>query len=175
MYVCTFVMTLLAAVLAACSPLTPVVDTPTSPAVAPDPVAALKVDPAVEDRLFALDPENVTSQDVRETLSKVPAPRIILLHGGISPVHSVMESFARFLIGMGYPEAQIRHQADSDWSYSPYQRSERIAGMIAWAYEHDGLRPILVGHSQGGMQVVKVLHDLAGTFDTVLPVWNPMT
>ena len=171
----TFVITLLAAVLAACAPLTPVVDTPTSPAVAPDPVAALRVDRAVEDRLFALDPENVTSQDVRETLSKVPAPRIILLHGGISPVHSVMKSFARFLIGMGYPEAQIRHHADGDWSYSPYQRSERIAGMIAWAYEHDGMRPMLVGHSQGGIQVVKVLHDLAGGFDPVLPVWNPTT
>jgi hypothetical protein len=47
--------------------------------------------------------------------------------------------------------------------------------MIAWAYEHDGLRPMIVGHSQGGIQVVKVLHDLAGTFDTALPVWNPMT
>jgi hypothetical protein len=169
------VITLLAAVLAACAPLAPVVDTPVSPAAAPDPVAALKLDRAVEDRLLALDPENVTEQDVRETLSKVPAPRIVLLHGGVYPVHVVMRSFARFLIGMGYPAEQIRHPGDGSWSHSPYERSERIAGMIAWAYERDGLRPMIVGHSQGGIQAVKVLHDLAGTFDTALPVWNPMT
>ncbi|HEX4884883.1 MAG TPA: hypothetical protein VFX05_12140 [Casimicrobiaceae bacterium] len=159
--------------LAACAPLPPL--DAQRPAAAPDPVAALRLDRATEDRLLAIDPENVTARDVRETLSKVPAPRVELLHGGVFPVHLAMTSFAQFLIGMGYPEAQIRHPADGTWSHSPYERSERLAGMIAWAYERDGMRPMLVGHSQGGMQVVKVLHDLAGTFATELPVWNPLT
>jgi len=47
--------------------------------------------------------------------------------------------------------------------------------MIAWFYEHEGVRPMMVGHSQGGMQAIKVLHDLAGTFAPSLPVWNPVT
>jgi hypothetical protein len=34
--------------------------------------------------------------------------------------------------------------------------------------------PMLIGHSQGGMVVIKVLHDLAGTRDGApIPVWNP--
>ena len=120
-------------------------------------------------------PDNVSAEDVRDTLSKVPAPRVILLHGGVFPVHLAMTSFAQFLIGMGYPAEQIRHPADGSWSHSPYERSERVAGMIAWAYERDGMRPMMVGHSQGGMQVVKVLHDLAGTFAPELPVWDPVS
>jgi hypothetical protein len=34
--------------------------------------------------------------------------------------------------------------------------------------------PLLFGHSQGGMVVIKVLHDLAGTRgDAPIPVWDP--
>lgn len=157
---------------AACASLAPTASSP--PPAAPDPVAALALDPAVEARLLALDPENVSGADVRDTLSKVPAPRVVLLHGGVFPVHLAMTSFAQFLIGMGYPADQIRHPADGTWSHSPYERSERVAGMVAWAYERDGLRPMMVGHSQGGMQAVKVLHDLAGTFAPTLSVWNPV-
>lgn len=133
------------------------------------------IDRALEDRILALDAENVTADDVRETLSRAPAPRIILLHGGIFPVYLAMTSFANFLVGMGYPEARIRNPRDGSWSRSPYEPSERVAGTIAWYYEQDGMRPMLIGHSQGGMQVVKVLHDLAGTFAKELPVWNPLT
>ena len=136
---------------------------------------SIPIDRALEDRILALDPENVTAADVGNTLSKTPAPRVVLLHGGIFPVHLAMTSFASFLVGMGYPEARIRHPGDGRWSHSPYESSERVAGMIAWHYEQDGMRPMLIGHSQGGMQVVKVLHDLAGTFASALPVWNPMT
>src|SRR5216117_3624182 len=80
------------------------------------------------------------------------APRIILLHGGIYPVHLLMVSFGRFLTEMGYPQAQIRDPGNRDWSYSPYQESTEIAGLVAWSYERDGMRPMIIGHSQGGMQ-----------------------
>jgi hypothetical protein len=36
------------------------------------------------------------------------------------------------------------------------------------------MRPMLVGHSQGGVQVVKVLDDLAGVFASEIHVWNPL-
>lgn len=161
--------------LAACVPLQRDGDAALDPAKAPDPVRALALDRALEDRVLALDPDNVSAEDVRDTLSKVPAPRVVLLHGGVFPVHLAMTSFGQFLVGMGYPEAQVRHPADGSWSHSPYERSERVAGMVAWAYERDGMRPMLIGHSQGGMQVVKVLHDLAGSFAPQLPVWNGAT
>ena len=153
-------------------------------ATEPAPVAArpaapvlktVAMDRALEDRILALDPDRVTPQDIRDTLSKAPAPRIILLHGGVFPVHLAMTSFAQFLIAMGYPEERIKHPGDERWSHSPYEPSERIAGMVAWFYEHEGVRPMMIGHSQGGMQAIKVLHDLAGTFAPSLPVWNPVT
>jgi hypothetical protein len=46
---------------------------------------------------------------------------------------------------------------------------------LAWYYERDGVRPMLIGHSQGGMQTVKVLHELAGDYGDRVPVWNPVT
>jgi hypothetical protein len=171
-----YVAVTLALVLAACAPMPPAgPEAPAARVAVPDPVGTLRLDPAVEKRLLAIDPDNVSAEDVRDTLSKVPAPRVVLLHGGVFPVHLAMTSFAQFLIGMGYPADQIRHPADGAWSHSPYERSERVAGMIAWAYERDGMRPMMVGHSQGGMQVVKVLHDLAGTFAPELPVWDPVS
>jgi hypothetical protein len=163
-----------AAAVFACTSMPSGVDSPGSgpPAVFRMPV----IDRAVEDRVLALDPENISAQDVRDTLSKVPAPRIILLHGGVFPVHLAMTSFANFLIGMGYPEERIRIPGTTnDWSHNPYLPSERVAGLIGWSYEREGLRPMLIGHSQGGIQVVKVLHDLAGTYDKTLRVWDPVT
>ena len=73
-----------------------------------------------------------------------------------------MESFGRFLTGMGYPEASIRDPGSGDWSYSPYMHTTQLAGLVAWQYEHDGMRPMMVGHSQGGLYAVKILKDLAG-------------
>src|SRR5205823_3972326 len=58
---------------------------------------------------------------------------------------------------------------------SPYGSSDRLAGEIAWFYEHDGVRPIMIGHSQGGMQAVKILYQLAGDFAGQVAVWNPRT
>ena len=136
---------------------------------------SLSIDRAVEDRILALDPEHISDLDVRSTLARGPAPRIMLLHGGVYPVHLLMESFSHFLTGMGYPEERIRDAGDGALSRSPYENGDRQAGMIAWYYEHEGVRPILVGHSQGGIQVVKILHELAGSFGDELHVFNPLT
>ena len=133
------------------------------------------LDRAAEERIMALDPERVTAADVRDTLARGPAPRILLLHGGIYPVHLAMSSFAEFLVGMGYPEAQIRHPRDGGWSHSPYEDEQQQAGTLAWYYEREGTRPLLIGHSQGGMQAVKILLVLAGAFGDEVAVWNPLT
>ncbi len=132
-------------------------------------------DRAIEDRVLALDAARVTDADVRQTLARGPTPRIMLLHGGIYPVHLSMTSFGEFLVGMGYPEAKIREPRDGEWSHSPYEDAERLAGIAAWHYERDGMPPMLIGHSQGGMQAVKVLHVLAGAYSSEIPVWNPLT
>ncbi|HEX8013442.1 MAG TPA: hypothetical protein VF814_21355 [Casimicrobiaceae bacterium] len=150
---------------------------------APPPAAgtvlkSLDLGAALEERILALDPEHVSAGDVRDTLAKAPAPRVILIHGGIYPVYLAMSSFAQFLIGMGYPEASLRRQdgvLDSLYSYSPYQDSSELAGLVAWYYERDGMRPMIIGHSQGGVQAVKVLDELAGAFEKEIPVWNPIT
>ncbi len=161
---------LLAAVLASCSmrPLkNPLEVTP----LPPTPVT----DRALEDRILALDPLRVTPSDVRDILAKGPTPRIMLIHGGIYPVHLAMVSFGHFLVGMGYPEAQIRDPFDDSWSHSPYEDAERLAGIAAWYYEKTGMAPMMIGHSQGGMQAVKVLHVLNGEYAEKVAVWNPTT
>jgi len=125
--------------------------------------------------ILALDPDRVSERDVREVLSQAPAPRIVNLHGGIATVICRMVSFSEFLIGMGYPAASLTNPADGTYSFSCYESSEKIAGVIAWYYEREGLRPMLTGHSQGAMQTVKVLHKLAGLSANRLHVWNPLT
>ena len=132
-------------------------------------------DTAIEDRILALDPERISDDDVRTLLAAGPTPQIILVHGGVFPVYLLMESFANFLAGMGYPIDKIRDPHDGAYSQGPYGYSERLAGEAAWYYERDGVRPIMIGHSQGGMQTVKVLHDLSGEFSTRIAVWNPVT
>ena len=132
-------------------------------------------DRALDDRILALDPERITADDVRNTLAKGPAPQIMMLHGGIVGVYLAMVSTGKFLVAMGYPENRIRHPGDRRWSHSPYEDSTHIAGLLAWYYERDGMRPMMIGHSQGGVQAVKVLYQLAGKLDTPLRVWNPYT
>ena len=34
---------------------------------------------------------------------------------------------------------------------------------------------MLIGHSQGGMQIIKILHVLNGEYSAAVPVWNPLT
>lgn len=140
-----------------------------------DVLRSVSIDPADEEKILALDPERITGEDVRGVLSRVPAPYIMNIHGGIFPVHLAMESFSRFLIGMGYPRQAIRDPGDGSYSYSCYSSSEKLAGILAWHYEQEGMRPMIVGHSQGGMQAVKVLYELAGRFKENIHVWNPLT
>src|SRR6185437_12318099 len=80
-----------------------------------------------------------------------------------------------FLIRMGYPERAVRDPGTHDTSHSPYESSIDLAGEIAWCYEHEGVRPMMIGHSQGGMQLVKVLYELDGKFDDRIDVFNPLT
>jgi len=134
---------------------------------------SIPLDAAEEERILALDPEHVSETDVRDTLSRAPAPHIILIHGGVYPVQLVMASFGRFLVKMGYPEARIRDPQDRSWSISPYESSTDGAGLVAWYYEHDGVRPMIIGHSQGGIQAVKILYELNGAFDAEIHPYDP--
>src|SRR3954468_21312423 len=113
--------------------------------------------PQVENQILALDPGHVTGKDIEEVLAHAPAPRMICFHGGVPFVIPIMVSFCDFLAGMGYPRQSLTNPADGTYTYSCYESSEMIAGIMGWYYEHEGLRPMMVGHSQGGMQVVKVL------------------
>lgn len=131
--------------------------------------------PAIQAKILALDPENVSQTEISEVLAQAPAPRIINIHGGIFPRHANMNSFSEFLIGMGYPAASIRHPNDGTYTFGYYDKSDMIAGVIAWYYERDGLRPMMVGFSQGGFQAMRVLHKLAGDTADRLAVWNPLS
>jgi hypothetical protein len=129
-------------------------------------------DAAAAAALLALDCERLGA-DAVQTLARIPAPRIFNLQGSIPIV--TMEPFAKFLIDMGYPEVSLRDPEDGSLSMSSYVDSEELAGAIAWYYERDGMRPMLVGHSQGGMLVLRTLHELAGHFHDTLKVYDPMT
>lgn len=133
----------------------------------------LTFDPVLENKVLNLNPERISAKDVEETLSHFPAPRIINLNGSI-PIVS-MESFSRFLIAMGYPEGRVRNPKNGSYSYNGFMKSRKLAGFVSWYYEREGMMPILIGHSQGGMAVIKTLHELAGSFREVLQVWNPLT
>jgi hypothetical protein len=137
--------------------------------------ARLALDRQAEDRILAIDPLHVSDAEIRGALAKAPAPRVMLLQGGIYPEYLVMESYGHFITEMGNPQSSIRDPGTGAWSYSPYEDSARLAGILAWHYEHDGMRPMLVGHSQGGMQAIKILHELAGHFDPAIHVLNPWT
>ena len=160
---------------AGCATHIPLALPTTSAKIERAPLRVPQLDGALEDRILALDPEHVSERDVRSTLAFGPTPRLILVHGTMYPAQLVMNSFAEFLEGMGYPAAKLRDPSDGETSQSPYQSSERLAGEVAWYYEHDGVRPMIVGHSQGGMQAIKVLYQLAGDFAPSVPVWNPST
>jgi hypothetical protein len=129
------------------------------------------VDAATEDRVLALAPEHISAREVHEVLARVDAPRIINLQGSVPIV--TMAPFSEFLIAMGYPEERIRNPDDGSLSYSSFVDARELAGALAWYYEHEGMMPMLIGHSQGGMVVIKTLHELAGDFGSELPVWNP--
>ncbi|MSU59021.1 MAG: alpha/beta hydrolase [Pedosphaera sp.] len=129
----------------------------------------------VEEKILALDPEHVTDAEIRGVLAGAPAPRMMLIHGGLESVFKHMVSFGEFLIGMGYPGQSITNPGDGTYTFSCLESADMIAGIAAWYYEKESLRPMIVGHSQGGMQAIKVLHRLNGVYSTNLTVWNPLT
>lgn len=137
--------------------------------------AKFKPSHALATRIMALDPEHVTEAQILETLAQAPAPRVFNIHGGIGTAVPSMISFGQFLIGMGYPAISVTNPSDGTYTFSCYESADMIAGIIAWYYERDGLRPMIVGHSQGGMQAIKILYRFAGDSDDKLAVWNPLT
>ena len=109
--------------------------------------------PATAEGALALDCNRLTAAD-QPLLATLPAPRVIALAGSVPIV--TMEPFAQFLIGMGYPEGALRDPEDGALSQSSYQSSETLAGEIAAYYEQTGLRPMLIGHSQGELAAATV-------------------
>ena len=85
-----------------------------------------------------------------------------------------MAPLLAFFEAMGYPGAQLEQSGPNPRSRASFVEARRIAGELAWHYERDGMMPMLIGHSQGGMVVVKVLHELADARATsAIPVWTP--
>ncbi len=171
----TILTAALALVAVGCGTLPPGPNAPV--AQRPDGTSVLRgiaIGHVLEDQILAMDPDHLSAADVA-TLAKGPVPQIMLLRGGVIGVYLVMESFGEFLVGMGYPEAKIRDPSNGEWSYSPYDYSDRLAGIAVWYYEHDAVRPMLIGHSQGGLYSVKILKELAGQRSERVYVWNPRT
>ena len=145
-----------------------------APAEADDPLAAFRaLDPATAERVLALDPARVTPGDVRDVLARVPAPRIYLLQGSVAFVS--MSPFAEFLVALGYPDERLRNAPGGGHSRSSFVDSAELAGEIAWRYERDGMMPMLIGHSQGGMLAIRVLYEFSGEFDPAIAVRDPAT
>lgn len=126
-----------------------------------------------ESQILALQPERISDAQVTQVLSRAPAPRVLCFQG--SPAFVTMAPFAEFLIAMGYPEAQLRNPRDGKLSYSGRLDSNQVAGMIAWYYERDGMMPMLIGHSRGGLLVIRTLYRLAESPATAIPLRNPLT
>lgn len=123
--------------------------------------------------LADLDCDRLSANDIRDVLAPAPAPRIIAISGSFNAVS--MEPFARFLVAMGYPAERVRNPADGAWSYDSSESSARLAGMIAWHYERDGMMPVMIGYSGGGMLAVRTLHELAGAFASRVAVVDAQT
>jgi hypothetical protein len=139
-------------------------------AVAPEPPRA-PLDPAAAARVLALDCARLSDAEVRGALALARAPRVVLLQGSLAFVN--MGPFGEFLAAMGYPAERIRNPRDGSMSYSSFADSDALAGTLAWHYERDGMMPVLIGHSQGGMLVVRTLYELAGEFADAIPVRDP--
>jgi hypothetical protein len=130
------------------------------------------LDAATVGSILALDCTRLTAADVAGPLAQAPAPRIILLQGSLAVM--TMEPFGEFLVAMGYPVAQVRDPRDGRMSHSSFGDSLHWAGALAWYYESDGVMPMLIGHSQGGMMAIRILYELDGAFHQSIPVWNPL-
>lgn len=88
------------------------------------------------------------------------APRIVLLQGSLGIV--TMAPLGEFLASMGYPARQLADPRTGAMTTDSDLGGRELAGMLAWQYEHDGVRPMIVGHSKGGGVVIDTLRALAG-------------
>jgi hypothetical protein len=129
-------------------------------------------DAAMTREVQALDCRRIAAADVAQVLAKAPAPRIILFQGSFAV--TTMEPFADFLVAMGYPRERLRDPRDGRVSQGSFGDSRRWAGTVAWYYESEGMMPMLIGHSQGGMMTLRILYELDGAFAEAIPVWDPV-
>lgn len=134
--------------------------------------AAQPATSAASAQIRRLDCDDLDASAVRDVLAHAPAPRVILINGSLPLL--TLDPLARFLIAMGYPAERLKDARDGALSVTGYQDSLRLAGIVAWHYERDGMAPMLIGHSRGGMLVVRTLHELAGAFSDEVPVWDPV-
>ena len=65
-------------------------------------------------------------------------------------MHLAMQSFGEFLVGMGIRKRRSAISGPANGPTAPTTTARGSAGLVAWNYEHDGVRPMLIGHSQGG-------------------------
>ncbi|CAG0961057.1 hypothetical protein BURK1_00720 [Burkholderiales bacterium] len=101
------------------------------------------------------------------------APHIVLLQGSLGIV--TMAPFGAFLAGMGYPTSALADPRTGEMTTDSDLDGRTLAGMLAWLYERDGVRPLIVGHSKGGGVVIDALRALAGAYGDDLPVVDPRT
>lgn len=138
-------------------------------------IETFSIDPSISAQLHKINPEYISQKDIDETLAHYPAPRIFGIGGGVYTAHILMEDLAEFLIGMGYPKQAIFHPTDGKFAMSAYLDPEKIAGECIYYYEREGVRPILIGHSLGGVQAMKTAHFLVGNFGRKpVQIFNPI-
>lgn len=128
------------------------------------PIRQFSVDPKVSADLNKLDKTHLIRMDLSEVLSSYPAPRIFGIGGGVYTAHILMEDLAEFLTGMGYPAAAVYHPTDGKFAVSSYSDPEKIAGETLFYYQREGVRPVYIGHSLGGVQSIKTAHFFSGNF-----------
>ena len=116
--------------------------------------------------MLALDPERISEGQVRELLVLAPAPRVLLFQGSLG---ADMESFGAFLHAMGYPAQRLHNPATGRYSYSlrwdgcRCVECEALATGIGRQARDEGVAPVMVGHSGGGVTVGRILQQLAAT------------
>jgi len=101
------------------------------------------------------------------------APRIVLLQGSLGIV--TMAPFGEFLAAMGYPASALSDPRTGEMTTDSDLDGPTLAGMLAWQYERDGVRPLIVGHSKGGGVVIDTLRALAGAYGDELALVDPRT
>ena len=101
------------------------------------------------------------------------APRVVLLQGSLGIV--TMAPLGEFLRDMGYPAAALTDPRTGEMTTDSDLDGRTLAGMLAWQYERDGVRPMIVGHSKGGGVVIDTLRALAGAYGDDLALVDPRT